>query len=139
MRTAIVFTLLLFPPATCRHGASPPTTPVAAAQANRQPPRTPEECKACNGDWGPHGMAQVTSCLCRTTDAGKRCRRHADCQSKCVAGEEVEREVMQAGPPASGYFVGRCAEFHIIFGCLRFVEQAEPGPLDEPPPMLCID
>jgi hypothetical protein len=131
--TAMTFLLL----SACRHGAPTQTAPVAGA--SRPHPQTQAECKACNGVWGAHGLAQVTSCLCRTTNAGKRCYRHSDCQGSCVAGEEVEQEVVEAGPPARGYFIGRCAEFSPIFGCMRMLDQAGPGPLDQPPLMLCID
>lgn len=134
MRTGTVFTLMLLLLSGCRHGTAPRTAPVANLT-----PRTQEECKACNGEWGPHGLAQVTSCLCRTSDAGKRCHRRSDCQGLCVAGENVEREIVEAGPPARGYFVGHCAEFDPSFGCMRVLEQAGPGPLLEPPAMLCID
>jgi hypothetical protein len=141
MRTGIVLALMFLPLTACHHGPPRRTAPGPAADASHPSARTPAECKACNGEWGPHGLAQVTSCLCRTTDAGKRCHRHSDCQGKCVAGEEVEREVVVVGPPARGYFVGHCAEFHTLFGCMRLLAQAGPGPgpLDEPPPMLCID
>lgn len=130
--TALALMLLLLP--ACRHGTAPRTAPVASPA-----PRTQEECKACNGTWGPHGLAQVTSCLCRTSDAGKRCHRRSDCQGLCVSGEDVEREIVEAGPPAKGYFVGRCAELNPIFGCMRVFDQTGPGPLVEPPAMLCID
>jgi hypothetical protein len=135
MRTGIVISLLLL--SACRHGVPPRSA--TATSAARSAPQTQEECKACRGEWGAHGLAQVTSCLCRTTDAGKRCTRRFDCQALCVAGENVEREIMEKGPPAKGYFVGHCAEFDPIFGCMRVLDQAGPGPLDEPPTMLCID
>ena len=139
MRTSIVFALMLLVLPGCCHRTAPRSAPPAAASASRPPPRTQAECKACNGEWGPHGLLQVTSCLCRTIDAGKRCHRRVDCQGMCVAGEDVEREVVEAGPPVRGYFVGRCAEFQPLFGCMRVLEQTGPGPLGEPPAMLCID
>jgi hypothetical protein len=81
----------------------------------------------------------VISCVCRTTDAGKRCRASSDCQGKCLANDPVEREVVSAGPPARGYFVGHCAELFLHYGCRRYLDQTEPGPLDQLPPALCID
>jgi hypothetical protein len=138
MRTSIVLALMLLVFAGCRHATAPRSAPPATG-ASPPSPRTQAECKACNGEWGPHGLLQVASCLCRTTDAGKRCHRRADCQGMCVAGKDMDREVVEAGPPARGYFVGRCAEFQPLFGCMRVLDQAEVGPLDEPPPMLCID
>jgi hypothetical protein len=136
MRAGMVTALALLLLSACRHGAAPRPASAAGAVPTAQ---TQEECKACHGEWGAHGLAQMTSCLCRTTDAGKPCYRRSDCQGLCVAGENVKREVVQAGPPAQGYFVGRCAEFNPIFGCMRVLDQAGPGPLDEPPGVLCID
>ncbi len=137
MRTGTVICLMLFLLSACRHGVAPRTS--SATSGPRPVPQTQEECKACRGEWGRHGLAQVASCLCRTTDAGKRCHRRSDCQGLCVAEDNIEREVVKAGPPATGYFVGHCAEFEPIFGCMRVIDQAGPGPLDEPPLMLCID
>jgi hypothetical protein len=137
MRTGTVISLLLFLLSACRHGVPPRAS--TASSTPRSAPRTQEECMACRGKWGTHGLAQVPSCLCRTTDAGKRCHRRSDCQGLCLAEENVEREIVEAGPPAKGYFVGHCAEFDPIFGCMRVLDQAKPGPLDEPPAMLCID
>lgn len=137
MRTGTVIGLMLFLLSACRHGVAPRTSTAVATP--RSAPATQEECNACRGKWGRHGLAQVPSCLCRTTDAGKRCHRRSDCQGLCMAEDSVEREIVAPGPPAQGYFVGRCAEFEPIFGCMRVIDQTGPGPLDEPPAMLCID
>jgi len=138
MRVGIVLFLMLLLSSACRHSTPPRTAPATAA-GTRPSPRTQAECAACNGVWGQHGLAQVASCLCRTSDGGKPCRTHSDCQGKCVAGEIVDREVVEAGPPPKGYFIGHCTDFDPVFGCMRMIEQTGPGRLDELPPMLCID
>lgn len=107
------------------------------------PPTTPDGCQACNGVWGVHGIAKEESCVCRTTDGGKRCRDGGDCQGMCIAADNAEREVVQAGPPARGYFVGRCSDMVTVFGCNRIIDRgaAAAGPivLGEPPQTLCVD
>src|SRR5450759_4309113 len=51
--------------------AAASTSPTAPPRASVMPsPSTLEECRACNGEWGRHGLAQKESCLCRTKDAG---------------------------------------------------------------------
>ena len=99
-------------------------------------------CRACGGEWAQHGISHEPSCLCPTTDADKRCRDGADCQGQCVA-DAGEREVISAGPPARGYFLGKCSRFRTSFGCHRFIArgavQAGPVSLDEPPSEICAD
>ena len=107
------------------------------------PPPNQAECAKCNGVWGRHGLSQAEYCNCRTNDSGKRCRDGAECEGQCVADEEPEREIVRAGPPALGYFVGHCSEMKRVFGCLRFIprgaQSAPPSELAEPLPKLCID
>ena len=47
------------------------------------------------------------------------------------------------GPPARGFFVGRCSELVTVFGCNRVIERGASahGPvlLAEPPQTLCVD
>jgi hypothetical protein len=82
------------------------------------------------------------SCLCRTTDAGKDCRSKSECQGECLL-EPLRSEVVEKGPPARGYFIGKCAEFVTSFGCARRIQAdtQSQGPVDlsEPPPQLCLD
>ena len=117
--------------------------PMPASAAAPPAPRTPEDCRACRGDWGVHGLAGVASCNCRTTDGGKRCKDGADCQGMCIAAEEPEREEVDPGPPARGFFVGRCSELTTVYGCNRIIDRGTrtkgPVPLAEPPQMLCVD
>ena len=121
-------------------------TPATAATASAPPasrPTTEEGCKACNGLWGLHGLSPTPSCNCRTTDGGKRCRDGAECQGLCIAAEEPEREVVEAGPPPRGHFLGRCSETTAVFGCYRSIDRGAaargPVPLTEPPAQLCAD
>ena len=116
--------------------AGPPPSAVAEA------PRTAEACRACNGDFGPHGIDPTPTCLCRTHDPGKRCRGKDDCEAECI-GDAGEHEVTQPGPPPLGYRLGRCAEFRTTFGCHTFLPPRgrTPAPvrLDQPAEQLCVD
>jgi hypothetical protein len=135
--------------------AEPPFAPVSQpASLPMTPPRNAEECKACNGIWGVNGISQVAhaadgamslveSCNCRTHDGGKRCRDGADCEGMCVAADAPEREIVDKGPPARGFFVGRCSDMVAQFGCIlligRGVTARGPQPLDVPPARVCVD
>jgi len=133
----------------CRAGAATTgTAPLAVAPAESPPQAAGQRssaqgCRACNGIWAVHGIATVESCNCRTHDGGKRCRDGAECEGACVAAELPEREIVSAGPPAQGYFVGRCSDLMTVFGCNRFIERgaatAGPASLAEPPAMMCVD
>ena len=103
-------------------------------------PTTEEGCRACNGKWGIHGIEQTPTCLCRTHDVGRRCRGKDECEGDCL-GDAGEREVTQPGPPARGFWVGRCSEFHVTFGCHVFLapRAGEPVRLDVPAEQLCAD
>ena len=118
-------------------------TPAVSAPPPAVPPQTAEGCRACNGVWGMRGLAQVESCVCRTTDGGKRCRDGAECQGMCLAAEEPEREIVEAGPPPRGFFIGRCSDLVTVFGCNRIIDRGTakngPVPLGEPPMSMCVD
>jgi hypothetical protein len=120
-------------------GAADGSTPVS----NNPRHQTADACRTCNGIWSVHGIANAESCNCRTTDGGKRCRDGADCQGMCVAAEEPEREIVEVGPPARGFFIGRCSELATVFGCNRLIDRgaAAHGPtsLAEPPTSMCVD
>jgi hypothetical protein len=130
--------------AGCRSTQPQPAATQPAAQAsNATKPTTPEACKSCNGIWGKHGLAQVEGCLCRTKDAGKVCKTQKDCESQCVAKEEPDTEIVEKGPPAKGFFLGRCHEFVSYFGCDRLLRNNDftgsPVLLGELPPKICVD
>jgi len=144
MRAALLVAVACVAAVGCRSHATPPPAPTnAPAAARAQSPRTADECQACRGDWGRHGLAQQESCNCRTSDAGRRCRDGADCQGMCIAAEEPEREEVDHGPPARGFFIGRCSELMTVYGCNRIIDRGTraKGPviLAEPPQMLCVD
>jgi hypothetical protein len=111
---------------------------VAAPPAAR--PTTEEGCRTCNGEWGPHGIDQTPRCVCRTSDAGKKCRGKDDCEGECI-GDAREQEVTQKGPPPLGFRKGRCSDFMTTFGCHVFLprKSAEPVRLDVEPEQLCVD
>ena len=117
------------------------TTPPATRQ-RKPPPQNQRDCKACNGDWKIHGISQTPSCNCRTKDDGKRCKDGVECEGLCTAADDPEREVTDRGPPARGFFVGRCSKFASVFGCYRPIDDgASRAPVDltEPPQMICAD
>ena len=105
-------------------------------------PASEADCRACGGDWAVHGILPQPSCLCPTSDVGKRCRDGGECQGQCLA-DDGEREVVEAGPPARGFFVGKCSRFRTSFGCHRPLAAGalKTGPiaLDEPPTQICAD
>lgn len=153
MRTPIalraqVFAMLLVGCVAKPASRSPERKPEAAAAQTAPPapdagePRTAEACRACNGDFGVHGLDPAPRCLCRMRDAGKRCRAKDDCEGECV-GDGGEREVTDPGPPPRGFFLGRCSELRTAFGCHHFLgrRRDQPGPvrLDEPQPEMCVD
>jgi hypothetical protein len=131
--------VLLFFSGCCAHAAPPAAAAPAARGAE---PTTAEGCRSCGGEWAVHGIIQEPSCLCPTTDAGKRCRDGGECQGQCLA-DEGDREVTDPGPPARGYFVGKCSRFRGNFGCHRPLSagalKAGPIALDQPPAQLCAD
>jgi len=141
----------------CAHGTPPlPETPSASASASASAPSasavtsppayteptTAEACRACHGEWAVHGIIQEPSCLCPTGDVDKRCRDGGECEGQCLA-DGGEREVVAAGPPARGYFVGKCSRFRTSFGCHRMIARgalkAGPTNIEEPPTEVCAD
>jgi hypothetical protein len=143
------------PPPAASAGPSSPVTTASAEPAPPQhtstapsasrvkpPPQAEKDCRACNGEWGIHGLAQTPSCNCRMKDAGKRCRDGTECQGLCIGADTPERQVVDKGPPARGFFVGRCSKFETVYGCYRPIEDgasARPVDLTEPPNMICAD
>ena len=138
-----LFTIL----GACAHKPAPATaTRAAAATAANGEPATEEGCSACGGEWAAHGLVGAQqgtmSCLCPTVDGGKRCRDGAECQGECLT-DGVDHEVTAAGPPALGFFVGKCSRFRTTYGCHRVIAsgalQSSPVPLDQPPTEICAD
>ena len=121
---------------------APAAPPAAANAANPPVPQTAEGCRACNGDFGAHGLDTNPTCNCRTHDPGKRCLGKDDCESECI-GDLGDREVTSPGPPAMGHWIGRCAEFRTTYGCHVFLPPhgaaPAPVPLGQAPDQLCVD
>ena len=157
MRGRVAQILSLFLLAGCCAHGTPPLAEAPSASASPSPSATPapvhstsprtepttaEACRACLGDWAVHGVIQEPSCLCPTGDVDKRCRDGGECEGQCLA-DDGEREVVQAGPPARGYFVGKCSRFRTSFGCHRMIARgafkAGPANLDDPPAEVCAD
>jgi hypothetical protein len=134
---AVAFLLVLSGWSCHRDGSQKPAAVGPAAR-----PQTESECKACNGNWGVHGMGDTVSCLCRTRDAGKTCKDGLDCEGECEV-VEGKVEVTEPGSPPRGYFVGRCTEFDHVFGCRKLLMDGTvakgPASLDEAIPEMCID
>jgi hypothetical protein len=140
MRALVMAVVLLAGTPACRRsdGSHPAT---ASTQAATQAPRSASECKACNGEWGVHGLLQVESCLCRTHDSGKVCHDGLECEGECVV-EDGKLQVIEPGPPRRGYFLGRCSEFDHVFGCNKLLMDGtgtQPISLEEPPGEVCVD
>lgn len=121
-------------------GLEPAGDPPAQPEANR--PASKESCAACRGEWGPHGLAQVDSCICRTKDGGRVCHDGLECEGQCLADEDGF-EATEKGPPARGFAKGRCAEFVATFGCHSIVPRGAraKGPKVEAEAIekICID
>jgi hypothetical protein len=85
--------------------------PDSAVQAERE-----TQCRAVGGEWARFGvhahLCGLYSCAARTTDGGKPCKSHSDCQYLCVSGK----------PAAIGAeVVGQCAAIVSSFGCTTHV------------------
>jgi hypothetical protein len=77
--------------------------------------RAEAECAACNGEYGPHGMRRIPSCVCRTSDAGRPCDG-GDCEGQCLLDEQPKCDGVPCRVAPVG-LVGRCSEFRTVFGC----------------------
>jgi hypothetical protein len=128
----------------CRKATPPPARPDAEAKALApgDRPQTAEACKACQGRWGIHGLAQIETCICKTRDSGRSCRDGADCEGQCLA-ETGGFVVIDKGPPARGYYRGRCSEFETTFGCAPMIPDgaSKKGPqlAEDAAERICID
>lgn len=128
------------PLAPAGQGAAPPEAPppeatpapAAGAQEPAPPPKSvppppapapPPEAKsaaqlACEkqgGMWTATGMAAMKSCIKRTRDAGKQCRRESDCDGVCLARSRT------------------CAPVKPLFGCNPILQD------DGREVVLCLD
>lgn len=87
-------------------------------------------CAQCNGDFGPHGIAGIPSCLCRTRDGGKACNVPEACESKCeIRYEDGLAHRGTRCPPKSRCPLpqGFCSEFVHPFGCQSWIDRDATG------------
>jgi hypothetical protein len=124
-------------PSNPTQAAPPAPTPV------RTRPQTKQACDACGGLWDRHGIAETEGCICKTKDGGRACRDGAECEGQCLVGDDAKFEVAQPGPPARGFFVGRCSNYDTTFGCFRVIERGAraKGPQieEEAAHHICVD
>jgi hypothetical protein len=140
--------------AACCKNTPPPAQPTAATgetaaqsvnSAGEAPrPTTRESCDACKGTWGRHGLAEADSCVCRTKDHGKVCRDGGECEGQCLVDEgDGGFEATEPGPPAKGYWKGKCSEFETTFGCHKTIphgaRQRKPELPEDAADTICID
>jgi len=98
-----------------------------------------EDCRACNGYWGPLGLSLETGCLCRTNDAGKRCTDGDQCTGVCLYDKDAKPVADE--PP--DVLVGRCSEREVVYGCFDYIpkgasKQAVPAGGAQPQ-RICVD
>ncbi|MBL8562120.1 MAG: hypothetical protein JNN06_07550 [Gemmobacter sp.] len=91
--------------------------PDAEAEAEPAPPKSAPQlaCEASGGLWSEAGKKGVKTCVQRTRDAGKSCKREGDCEGYCLARSRS------------------CAPVTPLFGC-NDILQADGGQVT-----LCID
>ena len=89
----------------------------AEAEAKPAPPKSAPQlaCEAGGGIWSEAGKKGVKTCVQRTRDAGKSCKREGDCEGFCLARSRS------------------CAPVTPLFGC-NDILQADGGQVT-----LCID
>ncbi|MBC7677051.1 MAG: hypothetical protein H7173_13525 [Rhodoferax sp.] len=72
-------------------------------------------CEKRGGNWGSAGKSNLKTCIKRTRDAGKQCRKQGDCTSVCLARS------------------GTCAPVKPLFGCNEIFQK------DGSRVTLCLD
>ena len=93
------------------------TAEPAAPPAEKAPPKSPEQllCEAGGGLWSDAGGKGIKTCVQRTRDAGKSCKRESDCEGLCLARSRS------------------CAPIKPLFGCNDILQA------DGRQVTLCID
>ena len=88
-----------------------------AAPAEKAPPKPPEQllCEGGGGLWSEAGLEGIKTCVQRTRDAGKSCKRESDCEGLCLARSRS------------------CAPIKPLFGCNDILQA------DGRQVTLCID
>ncbi|MBL4927753.1 hypothetical protein [Fuscibacter oryzae] len=91
--------------------------PVAEEPKPEPPPSSPEEaaCRKKGGQWAKVGKGAGQTCVQRTRDAGKECKKASQCEGLCLARS------------------GTCAPIAPLFGCNEILQN------DGSRVTLCID
>ena len=87
------------------------TATTTAGTCNRDLNET--QCKQVDGDFGPHGKAQMRYCICPTSDSGKVCTDNSACEGYCECN----------GPDDTK---GRCSARVRRFGCFCKMNGGKP-------------
>lgn len=96
----------------------PPTEPALAEvppEPTVQKSRQQALCEKTGGSWVNAGETSLKTCVKRTRDAGKQCRKQTDCSSACLARS------------------GTCAPVKPLLGCNEILQK------DGSRVMLCLD
>ena len=111
-----------------------PQPPVVASDAGPRitHAQTEEECRACNGTWGPRGIIGALGCVCPTIDGGQPCRSPSDCEHRCeITIEDAlalgRVECLPSGICADGKRLpqGSCSHTFDIFGCRAWIAEID--------------
>jgi hypothetical protein len=94
---------------------APPPSEVAPIDTVVQKSKEQITCEKRGGNWGSAGISSLKTCIKRTKDAGKQCRKQGDCSSVCLARS------------------GTCAPVKPLFGCNEIFQK------DGSRVTLCID
>ena len=78
-----------------------------AVAAEPEPLKSKDQvlCEKRGGNWSNAGKSNSKTCIQRTRDAGKQCRKKGDCSSACLARS------------------GSCAPFKPLFGCNEILQK----------------
>jgi hypothetical protein len=143
--TAIAIFAMLAANGGCGSEDPPSASESKPLTMNHPPPPRPESkeaCNACGGLWGTQGIAEVESCICRTSDGGRECRDGAECDGVCLVDDRAQFEAVNTDP-ALGSFVGRCSDYDTLFGCYRILpvgsSERAALPADDAADDICVD
>lgn len=101
--------------AAAPEAAAPPPAEVAPVAPVVQKSAEQITCEKRGGNWGSAGKSSLKTCIKRTRDAGKQCRKQGDCSSVCLARS------------------GTCAPVKPLFGCNEILQK------DGSRVTLCLD
>lgn len=80
-------------------------------------PQDQASCEAQGGRWGRFGLMEKEQCDRPTTDAGKECSDHSECESACVTEDAV---------PSGTEVIGKCFGWTVTLGtCMNIVKDGK--------------